>query len=52
MAHDPDQTDQHDAVIVIFGAAVRRDGRPSAVLRARVTAAEQFGRGFAHPLFC
>ncbi len=51
MAHDPDQTDQHDAVIVIFGAAVRRDGRPSAVLRARVTAAEQFGRGFARPLF-
>lgn len=40
-----------DAVIVIFGAAVRRDGRPSAVLHARVSAAAAFGQGFKHPLF-
>jgi uncharacterized SAM-binding protein YcdF (DUF218 family) len=40
-----------DAIIIIFGAAVRRDGRPSAVLRARVSAAAAFGQGFKRPLF-
>jgi uncharacterized SAM-binding protein YcdF (DUF218 family) len=40
-----------DAVIVIFGAAVRPDGQPSGVLRDRVAAAARFGRKFAAPLF-
>jgi len=40
-----------DAVIVIFGAAVRRDGRPSMTLRWRVDAAAAFGRRFSAPLF-
>jgi uncharacterized SAM-binding protein YcdF (DUF218 family) len=40
-----------DAVIIIFGAAVRPDGRPSQTLRYRVHAAEKFGRRFARPLF-
>ena len=40
-----------DAVIVIFGAAVRPDGRPSETLRHRVEAAARFGRRFAAPLF-
>lgn len=40
-----------DAIIVIFGAAVRPDGRPSDTLRHRVDAAVQFGRQFARPLF-
>lgn len=51
MACDPDLAAHPDAVIVIFGAAVRRDGRPSAVLRARVSAAAAFGQGFTRPLF-
>ena len=40
-----------DAVIVIFGAAVRRGGRPSTTLRWRVESAAAFGRRFAAPLF-
>ncbi|HVZ09082.1 YdcF family protein [Rhodopila sp.] len=40
-----------DAVILIFGAAVRPDGAPSATLRHRVDAAARFGRRFARPLF-
>ena len=40
-----------DAVIIIFGAAVRPDGRASETLRHRVEAAERFGRRFARPLF-
>lgn len=41
----------HDAVIVIFGAAVRPDGQPSQTLRHRVSAAAAFGRRFDRPLF-
>jgi uncharacterized SAM-binding protein YcdF (DUF218 family) len=37
------------AAIVIFGAAVRPDGRPSGTLRARVEAAARFGEGLAIP---
>jgi uncharacterized SAM-binding protein YcdF (DUF218 family) len=40
-----------DAVIVIFGAAVRPGGRPSTALRRRVEAAAVFGARFAAPLF-
>lgn len=40
-----------DAVIVIFGAAVRPDGRASQTLRYRVEAAARFGTRFARPLF-
>ncbi|MBS0644398.1 MAG: YdcF family protein [Proteobacteria bacterium] len=40
-----------DAVIVIFGAAVRPDGQPSETLRHRVEAAARFGRRFTRPLF-
>jgi len=40
-----------DAVIVIFGAAVRRDGTPSPTLRNRVEAAARLGERFACPLF-
>jgi uncharacterized SAM-binding protein YcdF (DUF218 family) len=40
-----------DAVIVIFGAAVRPDGRASNTLRRRVDAAARFGRRFRAPLF-
>jgi uncharacterized SAM-binding protein YcdF (DUF218 family) len=40
-----------DATIVIFGAAVRPDGRASETLRHRVEAAARFGRRFARPLF-
>jgi uncharacterized SAM-binding protein YcdF (DUF218 family) len=40
-----------DAVIIIFGAAVRPDGRASQTLRHRVDAAARFGATFAHPLF-
>jgi uncharacterized SAM-binding protein YcdF (DUF218 family) len=42
---------QPDATIVIFGAAVRPDGRPSGTLRRRVAAAARFGARFQHPLF-
>ena len=40
-----------DAVIVIFGAAVRPDGRASNTLRRRVDAAARYGRRFKAPLF-
>jgi uncharacterized SAM-binding protein YcdF (DUF218 family) len=40
-----------DAVIIIFGAAVRPDGRASQTLLCRVQAAAAFGRRFATPLF-
>jgi uncharacterized SAM-binding protein YcdF (DUF218 family) len=40
-----------DAVIVIFGAAVRPDGSPSGTLRHRVAAAVRFGSRFEQPLF-
>jgi uncharacterized SAM-binding protein YcdF (DUF218 family) len=40
-----------DAIIVIFGAAVRPDGKPSGTLRHRVAAAARFGARFALPLF-
>ncbi len=47
----PDPAMLPDAVIVIFGAAVRPDGQPSATLRHRVDAAARFGRHFERPLF-
>ena len=40
-----------NAVIVIFGAAVRPGGRPSTTLRRRVEAAAAFGSRLAAPLF-
>ncbi len=40
-----------DAAIIIFGAAVKPDGTPSATLRHRVEAAANFGARFARPLF-
>jgi uncharacterized SAM-binding protein YcdF (DUF218 family) len=40
-----------DATIIIFGAAVRPDGRPSETLRHRANAAARFGRRFARPHF-
>jgi uncharacterized SAM-binding protein YcdF (DUF218 family) len=40
-----------DAVILIFGAAVRPGGRPSTTLRWRVEAAAAFATRFAAPLF-
>jgi uncharacterized SAM-binding protein YcdF (DUF218 family) len=40
-----------DAIIIIFGAAVRPDGRPSQTLRHRAEAAARFGARFARPLF-
>src|SRR5271166_5453745 len=42
---------QADAIIIIFGAAVRPDGTPSPTLCHRVAAAARFGARFAHPLF-
>ena len=39
-----------DAVIVIFGAAVRPGGRPSATLRHRVDAAARFAAELSSPL--
>src|SRR3954453_6217715 len=41
----------NEAVIVIFGAAVRPDGTPSHTLHHRVAAAARFGRRFRNPLF-
>jgi vancomycin permeability regulator SanA len=49
MPVNPDPAFQ--AVIVIFGAAVRPDGTPSPTLRARVQAAVRFGARFARPLY-
>jgi vancomycin permeability regulator SanA len=40
-----------DAVIVIFGAAVRPDGQPSPTLRRRVEAAAAFGARHRAPLY-
>lgn len=40
-----------DAVIVIFGAAVRPDGTPSATLRRRVEAASAFAERYRAALF-
>ena len=40
-----------DAIVVIFGAAVRPDGQPSQTLRHRVNAAVRFADGFARPVF-
>ncbi len=40
-----------DAFIVIFGAAVRPDGKPSQTLRHRVEAAARFAKRFSRPLF-
>lgn len=40
-----------DGIIVIFGAGVRPDGRPSATLRNRVAAAVTLGNRLAKPLF-
>jgi vancomycin permeability regulator SanA len=57
MRTGPDQNEDtpvpsgNDAVIVIFGAAVRPDGSPSPTLRHRVDAAARFGRQFRNPLF-
>jgi len=42
---------QPSAVIVVFGAGVRPDGRPSTALRWRVEAAAAFGARHADPLF-
>lgn len=42
---------QYDAVIVIFGAAVRPGGRPSATLLWRVDAAQALAGRFQAPLF-
>jgi uncharacterized SAM-binding protein YcdF (DUF218 family) len=44
-------TPDFDAVIVIFGAAVRPGGGPSTTLRWRVEAAAGFASRFAAPLF-
>jgi uncharacterized SAM-binding protein YcdF (DUF218 family) len=40
-----------DATIIIFGAAVRPDGKPSQTLRHRVAAAARFGARFDRPRF-
>jgi uncharacterized SAM-binding protein YcdF (DUF218 family) len=40
-----------DAIIIIFGAAVRPDGAPSETLQQRVEAATRFGKRFTRPLF-
>lgn len=39
------------AAIIIFGAAVRPDGRPSSALRRRVEAAARYGATLGAPLF-
>lgn len=49
-APSPSESDP-DAIIVIFGAAVRADGKPSQTLRHRVAAAARFAVRFRHPLF-
>src|ERR1700709_989787 len=40
-----------DATIIIFGAAVRPDGKPSQTLRHRVAAAARLGARFDRPRF-
>ena len=47
---DPDAADP-DAIIIIFGAAVRPGGMPSQTLHHRVEAAVRFGTRFTRPLF-
>jgi len=47
---DADAADP-DAVIIIFGAAVRPSGTPSPTLHHRVEAAARFGARFTRPLF-
>jgi len=47
---DPDPAEP-DAIIVIFGAAVRPDGTASQTLRHRVDAAARFGARFVRPMF-
>jgi uncharacterized SAM-binding protein YcdF (DUF218 family) len=47
----PAQGRVSDAVIVIFGAAVRPDGSPSEALRYRVQAAAAFGARHRAPLY-
>ncbi len=42
---------RHAPAIVIFGAAVREDGRPTRTLRRRVAAAAVFGRHLPMALF-
>lgn len=44
-------TDRFDTAIVIFGAAVRPDGQPSAVLAQRVGAASRLGQFRTRALF-
>lgn len=44
-------SEPEDAVIIIFGAAVRPGGRPSTALVLRVDAAVAFAARFAEPLF-
>jgi uncharacterized SAM-binding protein YcdF (DUF218 family) len=48
---DSPAADAPDGIIVIFGAAVRPDGRPSGTLRYRVLAAIRLGRSLDRPLF-
>lgn len=42
---------QPDAIVAIFGAAVRPDGQPTTTLRRRVDAAARFARHYRNPLF-
>jgi uncharacterized SAM-binding protein YcdF (DUF218 family) len=51
MKVNPEAQGAADAVIVIFGAAVRPDGTPSHTLHHRVNAAARFARRFRNPLF-
>lgn len=47
----PPAESQPDAIVAIFGAAVRPDGQPSTTLRRRVDAAARFGSQCRNPLF-
>ena len=40
-----------EAVIIVFGAAVRQDGQPGVFMRERVEAALRLGRTLARPAF-
>lgn len=44
-------TSAPDAIIIIFGAAVKPDNQPSETLRHRVEAAARFAARFARPMF-
>jgi uncharacterized SAM-binding protein YcdF (DUF218 family) len=46
-----DQRTMAPPIIVIFGAAVRPDGHPSATLRERIDAAARFGATQPNPIF-